>query len=470
MYLKFNNIDLTELIILTGYNINLLPVIDESAYNNRVLTIDYVIVDNSEDKLIKLANALDTNFEYKELFFNTQSYYYNAKVSNTSLNHLRNGFKQGSIEFNIKDNFRIKKATTIADLTITNNKALVDYKGTAKTYPKFEITFNNDASYLQILNKQRNSSLKLGAIKQIEDINENVETTIINTKTFDGFRYNNLKLMTETGAQQGLFQVTENGLSVSDYYDFQTNYYYGPSYSKDVEPILNFKSKIYLDFSTLDLNNQKNNRLEFLTNDELGDLIAGIQITSSNNQNINSIILKTKLSEITISTEPTNLDNIEENIEYLSKWNNFKGYFEIEKIGDFINFRITKLNKAGNQVEFVSESLSSPIYKNQKLKRLGIWMAKFRNNNVLDTMAVKELNLIKYSQSNILTSNLFKKGSKLSIDNEKSKVFLDSIERLDIIDVSNIFFEFKNGENELLILSDDSQLSVKTKFNEKYLF
>ena len=144
MYLKFNNIDLTELIILTGYNINLLPSIDESAYNNRVLTIDYVIVDDSEDKLIQLSNALDTNFEYKELFFNTQSYFYNAKVSNTALNHLRNGFKQGSIEFNIKDNYRIKKATTIEDLTITNNKALVDYKGTAKTYPKFEITLKKE--------------------------------------------------------------------------------------------------------------------------------------------------------------------------------------------------------------------------------------------------------------------------------------------------------------------------------------
>lgn len=470
MYLTFNNIDLSELIIITGYNINLLPSISESTYTNRVLTIDYVIVDDSEDKLIQLSNALDTNFEYKELFFNTQSYFYNAKVSNTSLNHLKNGFKEGSIEFNIKDNFRIKKATTIEDLAITNNKALVNYKGTAKTYPKFEIVFKNDASYLQILNQQRNSSLKLGAIKQIEDINENIETTILDTTTFEGFKYNNLKLMTEDGAQQGVFEVTENGLSVYDYYDFTTNYYYGPAYSKDVDSIQNFKSKIYVDFSTLDLNNQKNNRLEFITNDEIGDLIAGIQITSANNQNINSILLKTKLSEVTISTEPTNLENIKESIEYLSKWNNFRGYFEIEKIGDFINFRITKLNKEGEQVEFVSESLSSPIYKNQKLKRIGVWMSKFRNNNVLNVMRVKELNLIKYSQSNILTTNLFKKDSKLIIDNEKSKVFLDSVERLDIIDISNIFFEFKNGRNDLLILSDDNQIEIKTKFNEKYLF
>ena len=470
--LIFNNVNLTDMITITSYNMDLMAILD----NNKIFTLDFVIKNGSDAVLDSLAESLYTGTDFKELYFNNDDYYYNAKISNVSLEHLKRDLKKGVLEFEIKDSFRLKKAITTKTLEITNNLSILENEGTAKTYPTFEVDFRNTGSYLQISNITNNKHIKLGSINHLEDLTTNTETKITDLTSFSTrLKYTaSANVISKLGGTAiGAVSLVDNKLSASDYNTSSVNTFRGPLVTEELSTAINnFRYKTYLDFSTLSISTRKSNKFSFFAEDELGGLIAGIQITCSNNQNINSITLKSENTEIILNDTQESGFKYKNIIEALGKFNNFQGYFEIIKVGDSITFSITKVDKDTNEIILnVQESITSPTIKAQKLKRAGVWFQKFGAIDTLDNFHIKELSLYSMTSDNTLTTNIFKNGSKLSIDCTNSTISLDGVTRFDIVDISNDFMDLQAGNNELLILTDNiNDITVKAKYFEKHLY
>ena len=78
-----------------------------------------------------------------------------------------------------------------------------------------------------------------------------------------------------------------------------------------------------------------------------------------------------------------------------------------------------------------------------------------------------EINPITEIETNIA---YFKQGDILEIDsdNDSYNVYLNNIERNDLIDIGSRFFKLDTGEEEISICSNDEAISTSVAIREKY--
>lgn len=155
-----------------------------------------------------------------------------------------------------------------------------------------------------------------------------------------------------------------------------------------------------------------------------------------------------------------------------------------EYYGEFVIRRETKNNKQywsliinkwedGKEIKkpkLTKMNITSKDYPIEDLNHLVIWFGKHKDDAEVDDMALTDL---KIRRINPLAKERpiinFTNGDELEIDCNEGRVNLNGTDRIDLVDIGSEFFDCDAGSTQFICQSDDTNISVATAIQEKWI-
>ncbi|MBP3906390.1 MAG: SH3 domain-containing protein, partial [Peptostreptococcaceae bacterium] len=157
-------------------------------------------------------------------------------------------------------------------------------------------------------------------------------------------------------------------------------------------------------------------------------------------------------------------------------WNEFIGWFSIERKNGKWKCRIEKLNSSGVVTRKIETStISNSSFPTGELANIVVWFGKYKDNIPVDVMNVSEIyvtNLNKEIEENV-NKPLFQSGDSLIIDfsNQTTRLLRkgQTISMMQYLDVGSEFFSVPTGESGIGIKSDDKNINVGASIRKRWL-
>lgn len=157
-------------------------------------------------------------------------------------------------------------------------------------------------------------------------------------------------------------------------------------------------------------------------------------------------------------------------------WNEFEGWFTIERSGNKWKCKVEKMDSNGKIVHHkTSATLSDSSYPTGNLASIVVWFGKYKDNIVVDAMNINEIYVTNIGTPPKAKENkpIFKNGDSLIID------FGDQTTRLlrngqvksmmQHLDIGSEFFAVPTGESQIGIQSDDKDIDVVASITKRWL-
>ena len=157
-------------------------------------------------------------------------------------------------------------------------------------------------------------------------------------------------------------------------------------------------------------------------------------------------------------------------------WNNFTGWFTIERKDGKWKCKVEKHDSSGNIVQQKdSGTLSSSSYPGGALSNIVVWFGKYKNNIAVDVMNVSEINVTNIGEPPKPKENkpLFKNGDSLIVDfsNQTARLLRkgQTISMMQHLDIGSEFFSCPTGTSQIGVQSDDKDIDVGASIRKRWL-
>ena len=157
-------------------------------------------------------------------------------------------------------------------------------------------------------------------------------------------------------------------------------------------------------------------------------------------------------------------------------WNEFVGWFTIERKGDYWKCKIEKIDSSGKVVRKIeTEKLRNSSYPTGALANVVVWFGKYKDNISVDVMNVNEIYVTNVGTAPKPKENkpLFQNGDSLIIDFGDQTTRLlrkgQTISMMQHLDIGSEFFSCPTGASEIGIKSDDKDIDVGASIQKRWL-
>lgn len=157
-------------------------------------------------------------------------------------------------------------------------------------------------------------------------------------------------------------------------------------------------------------------------------------------------------------------------------WNDFVGWFTIERSSNKWKCKIEKLDNSGKVVKKIeTETLNNANYPKGNLANIVVWFGQYKDNIVVDTMNVNEIYVTNIGTPPKPKENkpLFQNGDSLIIDFGDQTTRLlrkgQTISMMQHLDIGSEFFSCPTGTSEIGIKSDDKDIDVNASIRKRWL-
>lgn len=157
-------------------------------------------------------------------------------------------------------------------------------------------------------------------------------------------------------------------------------------------------------------------------------------------------------------------------------WNEFVGWFTIERKDNKWKCKIEKIDNSGKITKKIeTETLSNSSYPKGALSNIVVWFGKYKDNIVVDSMNVNEIYITNIGSAPKQEENkpLFKNGDSLIIDFTDQTTRLlrkgQVISMMQHLDIGSEFFVCPTGQSQIGIKSDDSNIDVGASIRKRWI-
>lgn len=157
-------------------------------------------------------------------------------------------------------------------------------------------------------------------------------------------------------------------------------------------------------------------------------------------------------------------------------WNEFVGWFTIERKSNKWKCKIEKIDSSGKVVHKIeTATLSNSSYPTGALANVVVWFGKYKDNIAVDVMNVNEIYVTNIGTVPKPKENkpLFKNGDSLIIDFGDQTTRLlrrgQTISMMQHLDIGSEFFACPTGESQIGIKSDDKNIDVGASIRKRWL-
>ena len=157
-------------------------------------------------------------------------------------------------------------------------------------------------------------------------------------------------------------------------------------------------------------------------------------------------------------------------------WNEFTGWFTIERKDNYWKCKIEKIDNAGNIVRKIeTEKLRSGSYPTGSLSNVVVWFGKYKDNIPVDVMNVSEINVTNIGEppKPKEIKPIFKNGDSLIVNfsDQTAKVLRNgqTISMMQHLDIGSEFFSCPTGRSQIGIKSDDNNIDVSASIRKRWL-
>lgn len=157
-------------------------------------------------------------------------------------------------------------------------------------------------------------------------------------------------------------------------------------------------------------------------------------------------------------------------------WNEFVGWFTVERSGNKWKCKVEKIDSSGKVVRKIETStLSSTSYPTGALANVVVWFGKYKDNVAVDVMNVNEIYVTNIGNPPKPKENkpLFKNGDSLIIDFSDQTTRLlrngQTISMMKHLDIGSEFFSCPTGTSQIGVKSDDKNIDVGASIRKRWL-
>ena len=157
-------------------------------------------------------------------------------------------------------------------------------------------------------------------------------------------------------------------------------------------------------------------------------------------------------------------------------WNDFVGWFTIERKDNKWKCKVEKHKNSGEAPELIqSATLSDSSYPTGSLANIVVWFGKYKENLVVDSMNVNEIRVTNIGNPPKEKENkpLFKNGDSLIIDfrNQSTRLLRGgkTESMMQYLDIGSEFFDCPIGESQIAIRSDDTNIDVGASITKRWI-
>lgn len=182
-------------------------------YEPLAIQISILINDDLNEKKETLASILNVKEPKKLVFTDETNRYWNAVIDgSTDIDEILH-LGTGVLTFICLDPFAYSvETTTVEVVDLDDRRTTVDVEGTYETYPTFEVDFKEDTKFFGITSNK--GTVQIGSPDYVDGTSYVESESLIDTKSFTGFKYNDLPLNTEGGSTQGAFNIRLNNKGI----------------------------------------------------------------------------------------------------------------------------------------------------------------------------------------------------------------------------------------------------------------
>lgn len=480
MKITFNSIDLSSYFRVLGADRGIMPnketelatvgVSHGSFVKSRKFAVRYIEVevalveDSTEDLQLKkrrLAGILSVDKPVKLIFSDEPDKYYLAEVDGATDIEQILGVGLGTITFMCADPFAY--SVTEKSVKAVNGVISVDYKGTAESYPVFEVVNHSANGFLGFINPD-GKVIQLGNPDDVDEIefqqnervitepfltNKNVWTVNEGVITYPYFQ--------NDGAVANIVGGSFDWAAFADtiipkYPANSVRRWIGPSLTRPIKVNSNgsntgnFSSKLRLHFYQK-ANNQRG-RAEIVIQSSNTNILAGAVLRDSSMSNKSMIFECWALDK--------RLGYFELDLKKFTR-----GLYEIEisKIGNVLQYKISEVGKFVNGVVVPSvafiKSFTIDTVKDKPATAVTLWMSRFHDK------PVNEMHYTDYKFDWINVDkvedipNLFTADNVVTVNNATGITTVNYVDYGNIGALGNEFFTLKKGVNNILAMWSD---------------
>lgn len=157
-------------------------------------------------------------------------------------------------------------------------------------------------------------------------------------------------------------------------------------------------------------------------------------------------------------------------------WNEFIGWFTIERKDNKWKCKIEKVDSSGSIVRKIETStLSNSSYPTGALANVVVWFGKYKDNVAVDVMNVSDIKVTNIGNPPKPNENkpLFKNGDNLIIDfsDQTVKILRNTqvVHMMKYLDVGSEFFACPTGSSQIGVKSDDADIDVNASIRKRWL-
>lgn len=157
-------------------------------------------------------------------------------------------------------------------------------------------------------------------------------------------------------------------------------------------------------------------------------------------------------------------------------WNEFVGWFTIERKDNKWTCKVEKTDSSGNIIKTKAESgLKDSSYPTGDLANVVVWFGKYKDNIAVDVMNVNEIWVTNVGTppKPIENKPLFQNGDNLIIDfaSQTTRLIRKGLVKsmMQHLDIGSEFFDCPTGSSQIAIKSDDKNIDVGASIRERWI-
>ncbi len=362
--------------------------------------------------------------------------------------------RQGTIQFLLLDPYsygpELTRNFTSDAITLTN-------AGTAEADPVFELTAKKKTTFAMISNGDEYNLIGKPATVNEQTVDTRSllfeeDGSTINTWTTAGTKV-------DGGTITGSFGTDGAGITVPDYGTGPS--WHGPALIKEVTPVQDFEVKAHLQMRTPNPNQAT--RIELYLYNEFMNVIGKMAVVD------NMTAVNKKNGEGRVGPfVGVGQNYLISSANYQYNWDYFFGMLRIKRVGNKIEFYITRIATDTRHVLNLRKTYTDNAGDySGRLKYVQIHIGK----NGPEPYSSKFFSVSAYELSQATvdqTPYILDVGDKVSFDHKNDDILVNGEPRNDLKNFGGSFFKLKKGENTLAVLPSAS-FNTEVKYRNRYL-
>lgn len=456
-------------------------------YGPRTITVDFFIETPNPDSVMyyaeELARWLDQDGPAPLIFTDKPDRTYYAIVKDNTDIEQAVEVGSGSIQFFCPDPVAYGQEKTVS-ITPNTATSLIN-NGTAKAFPRFDITFNKSSSFLSVVSPDGIVLLGNPSTPEKETIPK-TENVLVDHMSDTSVWVAGAAIEGDT--VQGSFSSDGYKFYVSNFGDTVSKKWYGPALRRDLpEEVQDFYVELQFRLSCGKVNEM--GKIELYLYDINGGCIGKLTF-QDNTSGVNhaepilragtpdgKTLLQThdKAPKPKIVYQKVNGKTVKKTVlpQNVGIYNDFTGYFYISRKGVNWEAQIGRIDNGKRNTRMTGKYTDTRgLLPLNRLAYVVIHMAKFDLNPTpskaffIEELIVQKLN----NGGTVYNEDIFQPGDNVTVDMSDCSVVINGNPTFEYLDPASDFFGIDGGiETEVQVQSEDDTATITATYQERWL-